>query len=504
MKFTTILFCLSVIIGCSFFTSAKAQVSTTDSLALVDLYNSTNGPGWGNHTNWLTTQPVSSWFGITVTGNRVTTVFLYNNNMIGTLPSSIGNLTALTTLKLYSNQLNGAIPASIGNLADLFVLYLNNNQLSGPIPSSIGDLVQLGQLDLHHNLLSDTIPSAISNMVSLSGLFLNENQLSGSIPSSLGNLVNLSILELNDNQLSGTIPLSITNLTSLFDLRLSGNHLRGTIPPSIGNLTNLAFLYLDNNRLKGTIPASIGNLVNIQYLYLNDNQLTGPIPKTLTWLIQLYYLYLNNNHLTQSQNFFIGNGNNILRGSIGYNSFTFDGVEYIAAKYPKMKYQPQASIFIHQNGNTLSVYAGGVLDNNTYHWYRVGSTDSTIVTGDSTYSPLQSGRYYVKITNAIATRLTLRSDTIDFATSGITANNRIATDVKNNISFIVYPNPATSIIHLQTTGAATITLTNSNGKVLLNKSIYSNDVMDMSKYPNGIFYIQNNNTGEVQKVVVMH
>ncbi len=34
--------------------SAKAQVDVNDSLALVDLYNSTNGPGWYSNDNWLT------------------------------------------------------------------------------------------------------------------------------------------------------------------------------------------------------------------------------------------------------------------------------------------------------------------------------------------------------------------------------------------------------------------------------------------------------------------
>ena len=504
MKSPSTLCCLFLIIATNSFTLAKAQVNTTDSLALVDLYNSTNGPGWGNHTNWLTSQPVSSWYGITVTGNRVTTVFIYNNNMTGPIPSSIGNLTALTILKLYTNHLNGAIPSSIGNLVNLSILFLNNNALSGAIPSSIGNLAQLGELDMQANQLSDTIPSSIGNMASLYGLFLNGNQLIGKIPASIGNLVNLADLDLSDNQLTGTIPPVITSLTSLFDLTLSHNQLTGTIPFSIGNLTNLAFLYLDNNRLQGSIPSSVGNLVNLQYLYFNNNKLTGAVPKALTQLPQLHFLYLNNNHLTQSKNVFFGPGSDFLRGNIGNNDFTFDGLEYIATKYPKIKYQPQAKIPVHENGNMLSASAGGTVSNNTYHWYRAGSTDSTVITGDSVFTPSQTGVYYVNVTNAIATALTLRSDSVDFTISSITANNRIANAVKNSVRFSAYPNPATSTIHLQTERSVTITLMNSNGKVLLTQSIRGNNVINVSKYSNGVYYLQNNTTGEVQKIVVMH
>jgi hypothetical protein len=34
--------------------TTHAQVNVQDSLALVDLYNNTNGVDWVDHTNWLT------------------------------------------------------------------------------------------------------------------------------------------------------------------------------------------------------------------------------------------------------------------------------------------------------------------------------------------------------------------------------------------------------------------------------------------------------------------
>jgi len=48
-----------------------AQVTVQDSIALVNLYDSTGGPNWINHANWLTSAPVSTWYGVNVNAGRV-------------------------------------------------------------------------------------------------------------------------------------------------------------------------------------------------------------------------------------------------------------------------------------------------------------------------------------------------------------------------------------------------------------------------------------------------
>jgi hypothetical protein len=58
-NFTPYLMVVALFFGSSNFTTA--QVNVQDSLALVALYNSTDGPHWKNHTNWLTAQPVKNW-----------------------------------------------------------------------------------------------------------------------------------------------------------------------------------------------------------------------------------------------------------------------------------------------------------------------------------------------------------------------------------------------------------------------------------------------------------
>ena len=60
------------------------------------------------------------------------------------------------------------------------------------------------------------------------------------------------------------------------------------------------------------------------------------------------------------------------------------------------------------------------------------------------------------------------------------------------------------IVHIQTEGTATITLTNSNGKVLLTKSVTNSDVINVSAFANGTYYLQNKTTGDVEKIAVIH
>jgi hypothetical protein len=83
--------------------TANAQaVNKQDSLALVDLYNSTNGASWTNNSGWLT-GPVTTWAGITVAGIRVTEIDLGYNNLNGSIPASISNVRNFTYLRLYVN-----------------------------------------------------------------------------------------------------------------------------------------------------------------------------------------------------------------------------------------------------------------------------------------------------------------------------------------------------------------------------------------------------------------
>lgn len=99
----------------SLFNKGFAQGSLEDDrVALVALYNSTHGENWINKSGWKVPGTVGDspcgWFGITCGGSRVIEIVLNNNNLSGTLPAQITNLTALTNLNLINNKLSGAIP----------------------------------------------------------------------------------------------------------------------------------------------------------------------------------------------------------------------------------------------------------------------------------------------------------------------------------------------------------------------------------------------------------
>ena len=204
---------------------ARAAIPATERAALIALYDSTNGAGWGDRSNWRNADdtdfaPVGTecaWACVTCAyGAHVETLALEFNNLRGAIPPEIGNLAALAHLDLADNRLTGSIPVEIGNLTNLQSLALWNHmemygmpkgQLAGPIPAEIGNLTNLRYLRLDGNRLSGPIPPGIGNLTQLVRLDLYDNQLGGPIPDEIGNLTRLVYLYLSRNDLAGPIPL---------------------------------------------------------------------------------------------------------------------------------------------------------------------------------------------------------------------------------------------------------------------------------------------------------
>ncbi len=98
--------------------TTPAEPANPERVALVALYNETDGPNWSNDNNWLTNVALRYWYGVETDGSgRVITLNLNNNELSGRIPPELGNLTRLQTLYLYSNDLSGPIPVEIGDLA---------------------------------------------------------------------------------------------------------------------------------------------------------------------------------------------------------------------------------------------------------------------------------------------------------------------------------------------------------------------------------------------------
>lgn len=73
----------------------------------------------------------------------------YNNQLTGTIPSSIGNARQLSNFDITNNAIFGTIPASLGNITTLKYAILKFNKLTGapfsvlyfsPLPTSLSGL----------------------------------------------------------------------------------------------------------------------------------------------------------------------------------------------------------------------------------------------------------------------------------------------------------------------------------------------------------------------------
>ncbi|KAG2286499.1 hypothetical protein Bca52824_046103 [Brassica carinata] len=235
-------------------------------------------------------------------------LFLHNNNFTGPIPETL--LRNVEILDLRNNQLSGIIPEFV-NIQKISILLLKGNNLTGSIPRQLCDLSNIRLLDLSDNKLSGFIPPCLYNLsfgmgggevlklefykstfvveelesfyiiyqtieiqfaakqsydtyagVSMFtegilgymyGMDLSNNQLRGIIPTELGNLSKLRALNLSHNLLSGSIPSSFSNLKDIESLDLSYNVLHGSIPYQLANLTSLAVFNVSYNNLSGII-----------------------------------------------------------------------------------------------------------------------------------------------------------------------------------------------------------------------------------------------------------
>ncbi len=68
---------------------------------------------------------------------------------------------------------------------------------------------------------------------------------------------------------------------------------------------------------------------------------------------------------------------------------------------------------------------------------------------------------------------------------------------------IVYPVPAKDILYIQTNGNASFSLVNQMGKILLTKTINGTGSINVGGFAAGLYYLKNNGSGAVQKVVIL-
>ncbi|XP_028414669.1 putative leucine-rich repeat-containing protein DDB_G0281931 [Dendronephthya gigantea] len=177
---------------------------------------------------------------------------LSRNYLHGTIPKTMGKLTALAHLNLAGNKFSGQVPKGLGELNNLEVIDLSNNSLSGfeegfSFNSSKLALLTVAQNRDFSTQLSRVFKILQSAINSLRRLDFGGCHLTGDIPHVMWSFMNLIEFNVKDNLLSGFLPLPGQNMLFLITLDFSGNKLMGDIPEYYADLLGLQTFDVSRN-----------------------------------------------------------------------------------------------------------------------------------------------------------------------------------------------------------------------------------------------------------------
>ncbi|RXH80595.1 hypothetical protein DVH24_004509 [Malus domestica] len=182
------------------------------------------------------------------------------------IPTNISHCTELRVLDLYSNTLIG----QLSSLLDINILWFDTNNLIGTIPSWIGNFSSLYGLYIGGNNFQGSIPNELGRLTGLQAFSIAANNLSGMVPPSIYNISSITIFGLHEE----ILPNVGVILPNLEQFQVDGNKFTGNIPASFSNASRLSILDLPENCLNGTIPAeSLGSLQSLVRLNLGANRL---------------------------------------------------------------------------------------------------------------------------------------------------------------------------------------------------------------------------------------
>ncbi|XP_019428774.1 PREDICTED: LRR receptor-like serine/threonine-protein kinase GSO2 isoform X2 [Lupinus angustifolius] len=258
-------------------------------------------------------------------GNVIIELELSNNQLNGTLPYNIGQLSSLQRLSIYSNQFSGVINEShLSNLSNLAYLYVDRNPLSFNLSSNWIPPFQLIHLSASSCNLGPNFPLWLKHQRKLMLLQISNNGISDYFPEWFWELTpSLAYLNVSHNKLSGVLPKSILNMENgLSEVAwdFSFNNFSGPLPSFPPQLTllsvsnnmfsrsisslcetsyqNLAYLDLSSNSLSGRLLDCWGQFQNLQVLNLATNNFLGRIPDSFGTLQSIETIHLNNNNFT--------------------------------------------------------------------------------------------------------------------------------------------------------------------------------------------------------------
>lgn len=407
-----------------------------DSVSLIMFYNQTNGADWNQNTGWITGN-LDTWYGVDVKNNRVDSINLTSNNLIGALPNAFGYVDELTFISLAENVLQDTIPSSFEDLNKLVTLELYANSFNEiPDLSTIltlenvaldsnkfdfGDLeplVGIANLTYENQEIFNDFPVdstvAIGQSVVLNKLiegvnntyqwYLNDELIE------FGDLEDYTIVNFNSKD-TGTYILRINN-TAITDLELETQpfHLgistfeedslamvslynalngpdwtgvSGWLSSPLASWTGLNFnsnnrissVDLSAKNLQGKLPADLFYVDSLTVLNLSDNSIMDTVPESFKLFTKLTQMDVSNNKISSIPAF-----NNLVEldnMNVSGNRLQFGDLEKNQG-IPSFNYANQDSIGFAADtvidiNSNLTISRMISGGNNTYQWLLNGN-----------------------------------------------------------------------------------------------------------------------------------
>ena len=332
----------------------NAQVSITERQALIDLYNSTNGSNWSEDSNWNTSlaiplSDVSTWHGIKVENiagqDHVVSIKLDNNNLIGSIPSSFGNLSQLRTIVFSNNSLSGSANFSgIIQTGYNDSLLLHNNNFTGIILDSLTAISANGHFQIQNNPLLRcvttyqlaTFYNTNRNYIDIQTMFFStcspDSILSMSEIEGIEDLINNSSINFNlykdiyaNLNLSnkGFVYSQVGGVNRVTEVRFNGYGLSGTLPSSFGHFTECHYLDLSNNSLLAITDSVLDYTLKLKYVDISSNPNLGVLDTAWFDISTIEFFKFNNINCEEIQ-FGIGKLSNLK-----YINFASNDIELI-------------------------------------------------------------------------------------------------------------------------------------------------------------------------------
>ena len=256
------------------------------------------------------------------------------NNLTGTIPSELGDLATLKELYLYDNELTGEVPVSLASLSGLETLWIHENQLSGPLPEEFGNVTALQQLRVADNPgLTGLLPRSMIAIEFLRRLSFGTTGLCAQIDDEFQEwLRTIPVVDGTDCDVAHVERLALTSLHDVtggsswanrgawgtdaplgdwhgvateggrvVEVALPANGLSGRLPGELANLTELTVVDLTGNELSGAVPSAVAGLRELAELRVGRNLgLEGALPFALRQLERVRVLLYDGTRLCAS------------------------------------------------------------------------------------------------------------------------------------------------------------------------------------------------------------